>query len=60
MWSPGSFRKRRDLFYKRKLMKPKGNWYLKGFFQDERYFVQYADVIRKEIDLKEKIHYYPS
>lgn len=37
------------------LVNLKGNWYLQGWFQDERYFQKYAEMIRNEIVPKKKI-----
>ncbi|MBD5509231.1 MAG: alpha-1,2-fucosyltransferase [Lachnospiraceae bacterium] len=41
--------------YHKELLTWKGNWYLQGWFQDERYFSEYREIIRKEIVPRKKI-----
>lgn len=41
--------------YHEELLNWKGNWYLQGWFQDERYFSKYSEIIRKEIFPRKKI-----
>lgn len=44
-----------DPFYDEHLLDLKGNWYLQGWFQDSRYFQEYAGIIKKEIVPKKRI-----
>ena len=44
-----------DVQYKEELKFLKGNYYVSGWLQNEKYFKEYEDIIRKEIRPKKKI-----
>lgn len=44
-----------DPAYHDNLLKLKGNWYLQGWFQNVKYFEEYADIIKKELTPRRKI-----
>lgn len=48
-----------DPFYDGRLMDLKGNWYMQGWFQDSRYFREYAGTIKKEFVPRRKIRISP-
>lgn len=52
---PMKFGKESNVEFKPSILNPKGNWYLKGWFQNEKYFAGYREVIRKEIRPRAKI-----
>ena len=45
----------KDVKYNEKLLYLKGNYFLDGWFQNEKYFKEYEDVIRKELRPRKKI-----
>lgn len=52
---PVGFIKEEDSYYKEELRELKGLLYIKGWFQSERYFQEFADRIREEIYPKDRI-----
>ncbi len=52
---PMKFAKETNILFKPFLLNPSGNWYFKGWFQNEKYFAPYADIIRKELRPVNKI-----
>ena len=53
---PYKYYEEENVQYKPELLGLKGNYYIQGWFQNQGYFMEYADVIRKEIRLKNKIY----
>lgn len=47
--------KESEVRYHEELLRPKGNWYLQGWFQNIHYFEEYENIIRKELTPKKKI-----
>ena len=54
-WLPYKYYEEPEAEYHEELLNRKGNWYLQGWFQDERYFSEYSEIIRKEIVPRKKI-----
>ena len=52
---PYRYYREETVTYNRKLERLKGNWYLQAYFQNEKYFKEYEEVIRKEFRPKKKI-----
>lgn len=52
---PISFGKEENINYKKALLVPNGNWYLKGWYQNENYFKEYYSLICRELKPKNKI-----
>lgn len=44
-----------SLHFKSGLLNPTGNWYLKGWFQNEKYFAGYEDTVRRDLTLKKEL-----
>lgn len=44
-----------NVMYKPEFWELTGHYYIQGWFQNEKYFKEYEDIIRKEIRLKERI-----
>jgi len=49
------FHKEKDIWYKEEQRYSPGNCYLMGWFQDERYFLEYRDILLKDFTPKKKI-----
>lgn len=52
---PYKYYEEKDEAFKPELLDIKGNCYIWGWFQNQKYFIEYENVIRKEFHLKEKI-----
>ncbi len=52
---PYKYFSEKNVKFKPELLRVRGNYYLQGWFQNEKYFKDYEDIIRKEIRLKHKI-----
>lgn len=50
-----AFQKENDIWYKEKQKIVRDNSYLMGWFQDEKYFIEYRDILLKELTPKKKI-----
>lgn len=52
---PYKYFSEKNVAFKQELLQINGNYYLQGWFQNEKYFKDYEDIIRKEFRLKDKI-----
>ena len=52
---PYKYFKEENVQFKPELLSVRGNYYIQGWFQNERYFKEYENVIRNELRLKNKI-----
>ena len=52
---PYKYFKEENVQFKPELLSVRGNYYIQGWFQNERYFKEYQNVIRNELRLKNKI-----
>lgn len=54
-WMPYKYYEETEPWYHETLLRLAGNWYLQGWFQSEKYFGKYREILLKEMCPKEKI-----
>ena len=52
---PYKYFSEKNVAFKPELLQVQGNYYLQGWFQNEKYFKDYENVIRRELRLKKRI-----